>query len=714
MSYYTEIWARPGYPTFGRVIDDPPTAYQTFHDGMNLLGDGTMQLPDTYDRFDEILHIDPNSLANCYSGLVRVFDDSDPTTPVFEWLPTSILPTSTKGDPNVDVGGRGIKSVVGYAATEAFDWDGSVDFASRDPDWLYGGDDIITNGGLEDDPLGITNPGFEDGTRDPWWPGAVEGVSADAAVQTVVVDTGTYALGVTPLLPEGGTSTVFSVFGGKAYTVTARVFLDSGTDYQIGCTGPQDIVPTAPAVLVALSAPVYGTGHSYEATKTVVGTGAWQTITVTFTAAPGQRTTQVSIREGETVLVGVEFYVDVVTVSGFGVGVDPWEPTGELLASTSSVFEASTSQALTGLYSLKMTGPTGSGGLQRLTGIRPGVTYTATVGVGYASAASTWALEVRDVQGTLYGQASATVGTGAWSELAVTFTVPDFVPGARGEVTVAVINYSGSTRTVYVDDLVFYQGLQPTTVGGVLGDLYADATTDHAGRVVWEDEANPGTPYLTLDFTDSVDSAGAGWVDAEISIRIWMRMSYLQVMVQFAETYGYEWRIVADDVEAGTWLWQVYNPGTMKTDYTTAASPAIQGGSQDVTRQILKVMPTGTHALVEGEVRLTSRYTETTLETALGRIEAPRLDRKLPNLVATQAAAYADANDFTVNGLAYAYGLVDPQDIPLAAYQIGDLLTVHDPPTVEDSARLVDVEAVITPTRQLVEVQFAPATAAGS
>jgi hypothetical protein len=86
--------------------------------------------------------------------------------------------------------------------------------------------------------------------------------------------------------------------------------------------------------------------------------------------------------------------------------------------------------------------------------------------------------------------------------------------------------------------------------------------------------------------------------------------------------------------------------------------------------------------LVEGEGRVTSRYTDTTLETALGRIESGRLDRELPSVEATTEAAYADANDFLVDGLAYQYDLVEPQDIPLVAYIIGDLLTIHDPPEV--------------------------------
>ena len=58
MGLYTQIWARPGAPTFGRVIDSVPNPFQSFHDGMNVVGDGALQIPSSFDRFDEILLID--------------------------------------------------------------------------------------------------------------------------------------------------------------------------------------------------------------------------------------------------------------------------------------------------------------------------------------------------------------------------------------------------------------------------------------------------------------------------------------------------------------------------------------------------------------------------------------------------------------------------------------------------------------------------------
>ncbi len=714
MSIWAEIWTRPGDASFGRVIDYLPSTQLGLHDGLVLVGDGNAAVADTFDRFDEILRIDPTTPGSSVSSLVRYFSDSDPTTPIFEWLPQLVVPRSEKEDRTVEIVGKGIKQILGYARTEPLDWDGTDDFVSRDPDWIYGGEDRIRNGGLEDAPLGISNQGFEDGTREPWWPGAVEGVSANASVQTVTVDTGTYALAVTPLLAEGGTSTTFTTFGAKEYTVTARFRGAAGVDYQIGCSGPDNMVAASPAAIVEHSTGgTYGPGHQYEAQDTFTASGAWETITLTFTTAPGQTISQLSIREGEAILDGSVFYVDVVTVAGFGIGVDPWQPTDGLIQNASAEFEASSAQAKTGTYSLKITAPDGNGGFHTLNGIKPGVTYTAGVSVGFASASSTWALEVRDVQGTLLGQASATIGTGAFSDLAVTFTVPDFVPGSRGEITVAVINYGGTIRTGYADDLFFYQGMQPATVGEILGDLYADATTDHSAvRVVWEDDANPGTAYLTLDFSDTLDSAGVAWIE-DIRLRIWMRMSFLEVVEQLERSWGYEFRVVPNNVEAGTWLLQAYNPGTMKTDYTASASPAIQGGSSDTRRLIRRFLP-ATDYMVEGEERITSRDRDADLVSALGRIESSRLDRELPQQEAIIAAAFEDKVDAIPNSASYDYTLVNPQDEPLTDYVIGDLLTIHDPPDVEDEARLVEIVGSFTPNLEEWEVSFAPATTVGS
>ena len=133
---------------------------------------------------------------------------------------------------------------------------------------------------------------------------------------------------------------------------------------------------------------VAATPQGWEVQKTFAGTGAYQTVTLVFGSAGNQSSTQLSIREGEAVLDGSTFYIDLVTVSGFGIGTDPWQPTGVNVPNVVgpvTAFEVRTTHPNTGTYSLFLTARPGHGAFQELTGIQAGATYTAGVSIGYAS-----------------------------------------------------------------------------------------------------------------------------------------------------------------------------------------------------------------------------------------------------------------------------------------------------------------------------------------
>lgn len=650
MSIYTEIWTRPGDASFGRVIDDPPWVSHSFHDGINLLGDGNGRIPKSFDRFDEILKVDHATPANCVSSLVRVFDDSDPTTPLFEWLPYSILPGQSKQDPNVDIAGRGIKSILRHARVEAFDWDGSVQWVPQFPDWIYGGDNVLQN------------PGFESpGTR-------------PTIYELIITATGgTYTL-------TDGTDTTSNIdWNDNAITVETRLEAD--------IAAIDDVLVTAidGGFEIEFVSPGFGVSLSVN-TGSLTGGSATMTQTQAGVLTPNPWTKSKTINLGTEIING-----------------------------DYDEFEVSTAVVRTGTYSLRIDPATIGrrfAGAQQVVSVEPGGTYQASIWVYPTGASQEYRFVIREVDEDLIAFDQQTLTAGQWNQMTISDVV---IPDGQTQVIFRLgnINATGNPSRFYLDDAEFNEGQAATTIGEILGELYADATSDHSGRVVWEDGTS-GNPYLTLDFTDTVDSNGVAWFDTDISIKIWMRMTYLQVMEQFASTWGYEWRIVPDDVESGTWLWQVYNPGTMKTDYTSAQSPAIQGGSQDVSRTILRVLPSASQSMVEGIARATARYSEADLQSAIGRIEGSRLDRELPLLSAIQNAAYEDSLDALVSGLAYIYTLVDPPDLPFADYGIGDLLTIHDPPEVSDDARCVDVECVVNPDGTEWEVQFIPATAAGS
>ena len=193
--------------------------------------------------------------------------------------------------------------------------------------------------------------------------------------------------------------------------------------------------------------------------------------------------------------------------------------------------------------------------------MKDGGIYQASVWVYTASASQQFRLVIRGIDEDLMldtsgnpaiAQVTPTVNT--WTQI----SIPDVVAqGTQLIFRVANINVSGNPAIFYVDDGEFTEGQPPATVGLMFGDLY-DAWTDPTLRspILWDDGA--ATPYLTLDFSDTVDSDGVAWLDSH-SLTFTPRMTGLQVLAKFTD-FGYEWRVVPDVIATGTYLLQIYNP----------------------------------------------------------------------------------------------------------------------------------------------------------
>lgn len=651
-----EVWTRPGHPNFGRIIADPPFTSAAIHDGVNLPGDGGMKIPASFDRFTEILHVDPVTPANSVSSLVRITDPAYPEEP-FEWLPGSMMPTTDRDDPNVDVAGRGIKSILGYARVEAWDWDGSADFVPTFPDWIYGGRNVLAD------------PGFETPT-----------------IQPTVYDLLINATGGTYTLTDGTNTTSALAWNAS----------DGAIETAIESASP---APLADDVLVT---PIAG-GYQIE----TVGAPAnnW---TVNIGSLTGGTPPRATLARSQTGALQPSGWTKNRQVS-FGTPRDRGVYTNFRVVGPSTEI---TGPVHSGNYSLWINPGavtsvvTQFAGAQQVVSVTPGGIYQASIWV-YSVTGGDYRLVIREIDEDLIVWNNVTIPAATWTQVSIADVQ---IPEGATQVIFRFANVepSGTPSDFYLDDAEFNEGMAATTIGQMLRELYEDATVDHIGRVVWEDEANPGTAYLTLDFSDTLDSNGDAWAHSELTVKFWMRMTYFQVMDHFAQTWGYEWRVVPDDYETGTWLLQVYNPDGMETDYTTAANPAIQGGSSDVRRGVRTFMPVGTDLMVEGLQRVTARAANATLVGALGRIESARLDNELPSLEATSDAVDEDTTYSLLDGVTYPYTLADPVDIPLFAYKLGDRLTIHDPPVVDTDGRLADVEATITPSGLIVEAVFLP------
>lgn len=727
MGVFLEIWTRPGDATFGRLIDGLPVSSMSIHATMNGEGDGSARVPNSFDRFDEILLIDG---ASSERSLARLFSESDPTTPIFEWLPSAILPTSAKADFEADISGRGFASILRDAVTMEFDWDGSDDFVSLDPDWQFGAsNDLIQNGTFE---LGATpNGGFELGNTDYWTTttdngGAFDDVTSFGAVEdAAVARSGDWYGACNPIASYSGVRRSFSnLTPGVTYSIVGylREPANSGLRYLAGVTGA-----SSASHANAFEADGYWWAElSNDPMGTGSSTNTWQPFTLTFVA--NTDTVQLVVVYADAGN-GPIFYVDDWAASGEGMGLAPWFPNA--IYGTVDRMEISNAQAHSGSSSMLMQvtdeldprfNDYANARISQIVQLTVGKTYTARAWMRQDSGSAERLYFIVRRNGRVGGAQdsgaywmayqSQLVSSGVWTLFEFTF-VSDFaevfVEFSWRDTPAA----AAQSPVFYADDVALFEGLPATSVGEILTLLY-EPYIDAALRnpIVWDD--GTGSPYLTLDFDEDLDSAGEAWFETEISVKIWLRMTLLDVLEQLSGSYDIEWRVVPDDVEAGTWLLQVYNPGGMQTDYTTAAAPAIQGGSSDVVRQIRRILPSGTELMVEGLGRVTARDRNSDLVTALGRMESARLDRELPSLQAAAEAVFADASNVERTGKTYSYTLVDPQDEPLTDYLIGDALTIHDPPEVSDEARLVDVTATFTPNRAEWTVIFEPRTASGS
>lgn len=653
MAHYFEVWTRPGDPDFGRVIDDPTFREASIRDAPNQLGGGNFQMPSSFTRFDDILKIDG---AASVSSLVRVWDDT--TTPdsiVYEWLVDSVQPTSSKNDPYVDVSGSGIKAILTYPKTQPYDWDGSLAWACSACDWIWGGQQVLSN------------PGFEE----------------SFPVATVYILNIT-ATGGSFTLTDGTdtTSAIGAPFTDLAVTIANEIEAD--------ITALPDVVVDRTSI-------------------------ANPTYTIRFVSPPFGPT--LAVNTGS--LTGGTATMTLDT-AGF-LDVSPWTLEYNFADTNPGIpeswtFQAATSPVRTGTYSLEVKAPpttpisNRNPGIQQIISVKPNQIYQGSVWVWPTSATDRFRLYLatpgEEVVATS-GNTGTTLTPGQWNEITlVDVTIPPGVTQVAFRLDQPNPDpYTFSTY--FVDDASFFEGFAPTSAGGIVEVLYG-TYIDPAlwPTIVWDDGSGTDTPYLTLDFDDVNDSNGDPWVDTEIVMRVYVRQTLWMVLTQLAGSYGIEFRVVPDDEEAGTWLLQMFNPEGMGTDYSAAATPAIQGGSSDTNRRIRRFLPNTWH-MVEGLQRLTARASDAGLLSALGFIGGERIARGLPDLAGVEAAAAEDATTTVIAGDYWSYELVLPQAVPGTDYVLGDTLAVHDPPEVDGTGRFWDWGATFTPEGgETHEVQF--------
>lgn len=631
-----EIWSRPGAAVYQRKIAEPPVITGGGTQGYSGVYQGSMTLPRAYARLNEILYTDAVTPASGVWSTVKLFSEASPTTALFEWLPSPSVPPQGKTDPNVEISGLSIDSIMGFARVEPWDWDGTAAFVSTFPDWVYGGRNLLSN------------PGMEESTCRP----EVNQITLDPNVT-----------GGTFTLSDGTDTTSGIAWNASAFTVETEIESDITALDDVVVTGAGTV--DDPWVIEFVTPCALGSGLTANFAS--------------LTPAPG---------------------TSVLERTQFGaLQPNPWTKSQVVSSGTPRIFgeydsfRVTTAQARTGTYSLLIDpAPIGRryAGAQQILNVKADGRYQASVWVFTASASQEYRLVIRGIDEDLLldingnpAVVQVTPAINTWTQLAI----PDVVTGANTQIIfrIANINVSGNPAIFYVDDGGFNEGLAAATVGLMMEDLYDDATIDHVGRIVWEDDANPGTPYLTLDFTGTLDSDGAAW-DTTQSLTFRPRMSYLQVL----ETIGrldYEWRVLADAVP-GQYLLQLFNPGTLG-----AIMPAgIQGGSSDITHNARYFAPPMTDVVVQGAGQLSARAQSAGLVTAFGLIEGSQLDLNVTSLT-TAAVGASEAAAAQVRGAeSLVYTLKDPATEPLVRYRAGDTINIEDPPIITGTRRVSSID----------------------
>ncbi len=624
---WVEVWTRPGDAAYGKRIADLPILQTSVQVPYSGVGRGSMTIPANFERIDEIMNIVTSDSSQSVWSTIKVVDD---TGWLYEWLPGPRVPAGGKNDTGVEFAGDGLESIWGFAQVEPWDWDGSANFASTFPDWIWGGNNLLTN------------PGFEDSGISP----IIDEIwVTDATGGTFTIDDGTNT--TDPIAWDASPSVV------EAEIEAAGIY----DDCLVGGSGTVDDPWTVEAV-----DPFQGV-----------------TLTVDGSALTNGGDEAVHIRR-------IQF--GSLQPTGWSKSITVSDGTPRTFGAFDS-FRVSSEEVHSGIYALRMdpaeieTAALRYAGAQQVVSVKPGGIYQASLWIYSTSSTDTYRFVIRGIDGDFIksstgGLSSFTLTANTWTQV----TITDVPVGTNSAVIfrIATTNDVGTNPSVfYIDDAEFNEGMVPTTIGCMLEAFYDDATTDHApGRIVWENEDTGPPIYLTLDFDCDLDSNGDPWDRDDVTQTFTPRMSYLQVIDQIVEEGGYQWRLVPDDWQAGTYLLQVYNPEAMGV----IADAAIIGGTRDTARSARFFAPSSTAQVAEGDQNMSARVENSGLVATFGRIEGSILDQNWTTFGSLSSAAIMLNTEQLKGAEGLVYTLDSPVQRPLVAYRPGDRIYVSDPPII--------------------------------
>lgn len=676
-----EVWTLPWDPAgFTRVIARLPVVEGSGRGSVSFQGSGGEGSADIdlseFDRLDDVI-------SDTVGRLVRVFDG---TSVIDEWIPERVSRIHDDTTRIASISGPPLLSAFDKWVLYPFDYPANP---SLDPDWIWGSsENLVVNGDFEGGLNFLDNEGFETGDVDPWFAGAVAGVSANIAIESTEVDTGSFSMRVTPLVLEGGASVIASDLHPRHdYTVSARIKAPAGATIQLGASGPSGIGLVTGDRRVEVAASPNG----WEVQKDVVASGAWETIQLVFTSGPEQNSTQVSLRQSAGTLA--DFYVDVVTVSGQGVGMEGWEISpwnSNVLITASTEVTANT-----GSFTGKVTAGPEEGFFTSIGTVQKGAIYTITAWVRTLSGTARWTLDVINEYYNRLGQDSVVAST-TWQKLEVSGIVPDAeLPGDR-ELFVGFRNDSGGSSSAYFDTISVIRGRAATTVGDIVIQVMDDVSASRALK--WVDYSS---------FSTTLDSSSNTWA-GNVSVNLPFGLGYGQIWDELVNR-GYEYELVPKASPTGTppnhqthdLKW--YNPAGRDDLPSTGITvrQGVSGGS------VIKRIPSYTSVVVEGREGVFVEDSDATAESNFGRTEKflparDTADSVSLGLIGDEALEFESENRTAIQ-----FEVVAGPDWPrpLVDYRPGDTVPMQMPPTLQKESRRVQrIDYVNTDPTQYVVV----------
>ena len=465
---------------------------------------------------------------------------------------------------SVRIQGEGMESVArdGIALTQDF-----PSSPSLSPTWVYGStENFIQNAGFEDavDNPVLQNAGGEDGVDADLNAVGWSTRGDDVTVHTAVWDSSASRSGDWYIVVDAddnhsGITQSVAVSPNKRYHVTAYVKdpLASGMRVTLALGGADDIAAigvTYPnnftygneilAELDNVARNPAGDGTPGGSTD-----GLWQKMDVEVQTGDEQTSLSITIQnDHHGTGVFNPFWIDDVSIVGFGLGLDPWEarnPSDQ--ASTS--FQLSTTAVLEGSYSCYVNPLRNTAGIQQKVSVNPRTKYTLKGFLRATGTTDTWNLDIVEPDGVGFlAQDSHVPVSGTWDPYQVIYTIPD-------NLTEVFIRFTyqgaGNPAAANMDQFTMVPGEPASTAGAILLDILGAM------------QARGTLDYLQTTFTALLDSKGQAW-PAYLSLDI-DPSETLYGLLNRMVALGHEWNIVPTNFDVGG------NTGFVLNVYTSRA-----------------------------------------------------------------------------------------------------------------------------------------------